>query len=95
MMNEIGEFLDQYGLHIDVQSRYIDFISEAGQLGTAILSSTDYGTHPVEATEEFKDEAGDCLFSLIALIQESRLNSDDVLAEVVERYRKRMMEYPG
>ena len=95
MMNEIGEFLDQYGLHIDVQSRYIDFISEAGQLGTAILSSTDYGTHPVEVTESFRGEAGDCLFSLIALIQESGLDADAVLSEVLERYRKRMEEYPG
>ncbi|MBQ1439287.1 MAG: MazG-like family protein [Solobacterium sp.] len=95
MMNDVSEFLDRYGLHIDPQSRYIDFVSEAGQLGRAILESTDYGSHTAEMNEAFRDEAGDCLFSLIALISEAGIEPDALLSEVLERYQKRMDAYPG
>ena len=95
MMNDVSRFLDRYGLHIDPQSRYIDFISEAGQLGSALLESTDYGSHTAVMNDSFRDEAGDCLFSLIALISEAGIQPDELLAEVLARYQKRMDAYPG
>ena len=95
MMNDVAKFLDRNGLHIDPQSRYIDFVSETGQLGRAILESTDYGSHTAEMNASFRDEAGDCLFSLIALISETGIEPDELLSEVLERYQKRMDAYPG
>ena len=95
MMNKVAEFLDRYNLHIDVQSRYIDFVSEAGQLGNAILESTDYGSHSLKTTEAFRDEAGDCLFSLIALLSEAGIDPEELLGGVLSRYQERMDAFPG
>lgn len=95
MTNEVGKFLDQYQLHVDIQSRYIDFISEAGRLGETILAATDYGLRKPEPTEEFRRQAGECLFALAALMSESGIDPDQILEEVLADYRARMEQYPG
>ena len=93
-MIKVAEFLDRYGLHVDPQTRYIDFISEAGALGSAVLSSTDYGSRPLTSTPELRSKAGDCLFSLLALLDESDIDPDELMQDVLDRYQRRMEEYP-
>ena len=92
-MNGIHEFLEEYHLHLDPSSRYIDFMSEAGQLGTAILNTTDYGTKPLELNEDLKKEAGDTLFALLAFLSECGLDAEELSRETLMHYRKRMEEY--
>ncbi len=95
MMNKIDEFIEKYGLHVDVQTRYIDFMSDAGTVGKEILKATDYGSRPLTVTDGFKEEAGDCLFSFLALLSESGIDADELLDHVLEQYRNRIESYPG
>ncbi len=95
MTNKVGDFLDAYQLHIDMQSRYIDFMSEAGRLGKTILDATDYGLHSAEPTDAFRKQAGETLFALEALLSESGINPEEILEEILADYRSRMEEYPG
>ena len=93
MQEKVSQFVEQYGLTADAQSRYIDFMSEAGQLGKAILNASDYGTRPLEVSDEIVAEAGDCLFSLLALFNEFGLEESEVLQAVLTSYDARMKQY--
>ena len=95
MTNKVSEFLDEFELHTDMQSRYIDFMSEAGRLGKTILEATDYGMRPAEPTASYRRQAGETLFALAALLSESGIDPDSILDEILAEYRKRMEEYPG
>ncbi|MBQ9327632.1 MAG: MazG-like family protein [Solobacterium sp.] len=95
MMRKVKEFIEEYGLTADLQSRYIDFVSETGELGKAILSSTDYGTSPLRLTEDIQTEAGDVLFSLLTLFTEMGIDDEQLLDEVLETYRARLDQMAG
>ena len=92
MQNSVAEFIQKYGLFTDLQSRYIDLVSETGALGKEILNSTDYGLRPVEKNEALSSKAGDALFALLALLSDLGLSEEEVLAEVLQRYEARMLE---
>ena len=92
MQEKAAEFIRAYGLRADIQSRYIDFIAEAGELGKAILLSSDYGMRKAEISEDLICEAGDTLFALLALFEDLRINAEDVLEDTLRRYHARMAE---
>ena len=92
MQNKVAEFIETYGLFTDIQSRFIDLVSETGSLGKQILNSSDYGLRPVEKNDELSSKAGDTLFALLALLSDLGLNEEELLAEVLSRYEARMKE---
>ena len=94
MQEKVAEFIHAYGLETDIQTRFIDFISEAGDLGKAILLSTDYGTRKALKNEELSRQAGDTLFALLALFSDLSISDEEVLRDVLSRYEARMKELP-
>ena len=92
MDSMISSFLDQYNLHCSAVSRYIDLVSEVGELGKEILSSTEYGKTAYSLTQEAEEEMGDCLFSILALCSEIGINPEAALNQALEKYRKRFEE---
>ena len=92
MQEKVAEFIHAYGLETDIETRFIDFISEAGDLGKSILLSTDYGTRKAVPSEDLKAQAGDTLFALLALFSDLSISEEEVLKDVLARYEARMKE---
>lgn len=92
MQKEVEAFLDQYGLRVKPEIRYLDFVGEVGELGRKILCSNDYGSRPFSVTSEVEEKAGECLFSLVALFAECGIDAEATLQDILAAYRKRMSE---
>ena len=90
MQQSVKEFLNQNRLTNNEQIRYIDLLSEIGELGKEILKSTDYGEKPYSSTESAFEEMGDCLFSILALCCEMNIEAEEALKYALEKYNKRL-----
>lgn len=88
----VAEFVRVHGLETDAQTRFLDLVSELGELSKEILKASDYGKGPVAATEEMKEELGDCVFSLLCLCSSLGLDGEEALRSVLEKYRRRFAE---
>ncbi|MCL2619904.1 MAG: hypothetical protein FWD97_03080 [Defluviitaleaceae bacterium] len=89
MQELVKEFIEKQGWRTDAQSRYLDLVSEVGELGKEILLSTDYGKTDFSLTPSTTDEMGDCLFSLLALCTEMGINSEEALKQSISKYEAR------
>ena len=89
MQKIVQEFTAQHNLSCGVQTRYLDFVSETGELGKEILKSTNYGKNDFTVTETAVEEMGDCLFSLLALCNEMNIEAEEALKYAIEKYGKR------
>lgn len=89
MQKAVANFIAEYNLNTDVQTRYIDLVSEVGELGKEILTSTDYGKKDFLINAQMVDEVGDCLFSLIALCNEMGVDAQHALNNSIEKYERR------
>jgi len=91
MQNTVKHFIRQHQLSCSVQSRYIDLISEAGELGKEILKATDYGKSECRPGADLTEEAGDCLFSLLALMNDLDIDAEQALQTVLQKYERRIL----
>ena len=89
MQNLADEFIDKYQLQTDAATRYIDLVSEIGELGKTIVTSTNYGKKDFEITAQMLDEAGDCLFSLLVLCSELKIDANEALVKSLAKYESR------
>ena len=92
MQKKTDEFIASHGLRCGAMVRYTDLVSEIGELGKEILKGTDYGKHPYTNTPAAAEEAGDCLFSLLALCTELGLDAEATLDCALEKYRRRFAQ---
>jgi len=89
MQKAVANLFGKYNLSTDVQTRYIDLVSEVGELGKEILTSTDYGKKDLLINAQMIDEVGDCLFSLFALCHEMGVDSQNALNNSLAKYEQR------
>jgi uncharacterized protein YabN with tetrapyrrole methylase and pyrophosphatase domain len=89
MQKVVEDFIKEYNLNCTEKIRYMDLVSEVGELGKEIIKSCNYGKQEFECTLEIKDEMGDCLFSLIALCYEMNINVNSALNSSIEKYKNR------
>ena len=92
MQKTIELFMQEYVLSTDIQARYVDLISEVGELGKEINTSTDYGTRTYEVTASTQEELGDCIFSLLALCVSLKIDAKQALQEAMLKYELRFHE---
>lgn len=59
---QAADFAREHGLSLSAQGRFIDLVSEIGELGKEILKATGYETEPFTNHKEITQEMGDCLF---------------------------------
>ena len=85
----VKEFVEKYGLQTDARSRFIDLVSEIGELGKEILTCTDYGKKKLETNKHISGEMGDCLFSLFALCDVLGISAEDALDMALRKYTER------
>lgn len=85
----IEQLVNKYHVKCGFQMRYIDLVSEVGELGKSILNASRYGREALQETSEIQMELGDCLFSLLALCAELRIDSEQAIMTAIEKYEKR------
>lgn len=85
----IKELVAKYNLSGDASIKYIDLVSEVGELGKEILEGNDYGTKKFEKTEDTFLELGDVLFSLICVANELNIDMEEALDAVLAKYARR------
>lgn len=85
----IEEAMRAYRLSGDTVVRYIDAVSEMGELGKEILLSGGYGERPPSANDAMREEAGDCLFSLLCLFAALEVDPEEALDAALHKYAHR------
>lgn len=89
MIEMVRAFLARHPLSADAQPRYIDLVSEVGELGKELLKGSGYGQSPVSPTPDTEMELGDCLFSLLALAEALDIDATAALSQALDKYEAR------
>ena len=92
MQKAVANFIAEYNLNTDAQTRYIDLVSEIGELGKEILTSTDYGKNGFTPNPKMLDEIGDCLFSFFAMCHEMKIDAEGALNKSLSKYEQRFAD---
>ena len=86
-------FIDDHTLRCGAETRFIDLVSEIGEVGKELLKGTDYNSKELHLSDAMKSEIGDCLFSLFALCQELQIDPEEALANSLAKYKKRFEQH--
>ena len=70
--------------------RYMDLISEVGELGKEILKGTNYGEKDFSAGENLELELGDCLFALLSICNICHVDAETALNRTFEKLERRL-----
>lgn len=92
MQKQVNRFIQSHSLSCGALARYVDLVSETGELGKALLLATDYGKNAFHPTENTREEIGDCLFSLLALCSEMGIDAQAALDEAMDKYAARFAQ---
>lgn len=90
MDKQVSEFLCQHQLKCPPETRYMDLVSEVGELGKELLKGSQYGKEKLKITKDTELELGDCLFALLALCHELEIDGDSALKKALEKYSERL-----
>lgn len=93
MQKKVKDFNENKLYHIEpmpAHARILDIESEIGELAKEYLKSSSYGTKIFEATEDFKEEFGDVVYSILSLADELNISSEECLDMVLEKLKKRI-----
>jgi NTP pyrophosphatase (non-canonical NTP hydrolase) len=87
----VANFVAEHGIEAPVQARLLDLSSEVGELSKEYLKSTDYGRKPFEKPpDDWQDELGDVLFSLVCLANGTGVNLETALQRALDKYEDRL-----
>ncbi|WP_432662198.1 MazG nucleotide pyrophosphohydrolase domain-containing protein [Wukongibacter baidiensis] len=89
IQKKIEKFTNEKNLNISPNVRIIDLVSEVGEMAKEILKATDYGKKNFIANEDWQEEMGDVLFSLICLANSTDINLEESLYKVLKKYEER------
>ena len=88
----VSEMVNRYNLEITPELRYIDLVSEVGELGKSILDSTDYGKKQFSKAENLELEIGDVLFSLTCIANSLDIDLQQALIDSMKKYQRRFIQ---
>ena len=89
IQEEVNELIKKYNLESSVEIRFIDLISELGELGKEILKGNEYGKKDLSNTENLESEIGDTFFSLICVANGLNIDLQNALDNVLNKYENR------
>ena len=92
LQEKVKEFCERYNLDCPLEFRFLDLVSELGELAKEIIKASNYGKEEFKFRQEIKSELGDLLFSLIVLANQLDINLEQALNLVLEKYEKRIRE---
>ncbi len=89
IQEKVDELIKKYNLESSVEIRFIDLISELGELGKEVLKGNDYGKKDFCNTENLESEMGDTFFSLICVANVLNIDLQNALDNVLRKYENR------
>lgn len=89
IQEKVDELIKKYNLESSVEIRFIDLVSELGELGKEILKGNDYGKNDFIKTENLEAELGDTFFSLICVANCLNIDLKNALDIVLKKYENR------
>ena len=89
IQEKVDELIKKYNLESSVEIRFIDLISELGELGKEILKGNEYGKKDFCNTENIESEIGDTFFSLICVASGLNIDLQNALDNVLNKYENR------
>lgn len=92
IQKEINEMIKKYNLESSTEIRFIDLVSEIGELGKEILKGNEYGKKEFSNTDNLESEVGDVLFSLICIANGLNIDLKSALNGVIAKYNSRFLE---
>lgn len=89
---KVKEMVKKYDLETSAEIRYIDLVSEIGELGKEILKGNNYGKNEFTKTDNLESEIGDALFSLVCIANGLNIDLESALDGVLIKYNSRFSE---
>ena len=88
----VKEFCDKHNLRTDAVTRFLDLVSETGEVAKEFLTGSDYGRKKFTLSDKAEKEIGDLFFSFLALANELNIELDKALKTVLKKYEKRLLK---
>ena len=88
----VNEMIKKYGLESSIEIKFIDLISEVGELGKELLKGSDYGKKNFINTDNLESEMGDVLFSFVCVANKLNIDLKETFDKVIEKYNSRFLE---
>lgn len=89
IQEKVNELIKKYNLESSTEIRFIDLVSEIGELGKEILKGNDYGKKNFSNTDNIEFEVGDVFFSLICVANDLNIDLTKALDKVLNKYENR------
>lgn len=89
IQEKVNELIKKYNLESSTEIRFIDLVSEIGELGKEILKGNDYGKKNFSNTDNIESEVGDVFFSLICVANDLNIDLTKALDKVLNKYKNR------
>lgn len=89
IQEKVNELIKKYNLESSTEIRFIDLVSEIGELGKEILKGNDYGKKNFFNTDNIEFEVGDVFFSLICVANDLNIDLTKALDKVLNKYENR------
>ena len=89
IQEKVNDLIKKYNLESSAEIRYIDLVTEVGELGKEILKGNDYGRKELTNTDNLELELGDVFFSLICVANGLNIDMQNALNSVLEKYKNR------
>ncbi len=92
MQDRVRIFCERNNVSISSTARFLDLVSETGELAKEVLNVTNYGEkEAVIKNENMILEFGDVIFVLFALANSLDIDADDALKKALEKYENRLL----
>ena len=92
IQEKVNKMIKKFNLDSSIEVKFIDLVSEVGELGKEILKGNDYGQSEFLKTNNLELEIGDVFFSLICIANGLDINLKDALNIVLKKYNSRFVE---
>ena len=89
LQDKVKNFCEQHNLSTSSEARFLDIVSELGEMAKEILLHSDYGKKTIDHSARLEEEVGDTIFSLISLSNSLDIDMEVALDKVLKKYKSR------
>ena len=89
LQDKVKNFCEQHNLSTSSEARFLDIVSELGELAKEILLHSGYGKKTIDHSARLEEEVGDTIFSLIALSNSLDIDMEAAFDKVLKKYELR------
>lgn len=87
---KVAKFQEKDKKRIPIEYRFLDLISEIGEVAKEIIKMSNYGKEKPKFRKEITGELGDAFYSLITVANHYNVDLEEALQIVLDKYSKRI-----